>query len=190
MTDTTTEEPVPEWLTVAEAARRLNIDAKQVRRYAGRLSEADRTPAGQVPLRVRLASLLAQREAGGSAPKTSTKAEDRTGHPAGQGHGTGQDPGKDVPPVEGTLPAIVYQKLLADKDGEIDYLRGQLRLAQENLAREQLLRLNITPESGWMERAGPDVGHAAGQDTGQGQDTAEEAQAGKRPWWGRLWKSG
>lgn len=37
---------------------------------------------------------------------------------------------------EGTLPALVYQKIIADKDTEIAYLREQLNLAQQNIARE------------------------------------------------------
>lgn len=50
-TGTIVEEPAPEWLTVAEVAQYLGIDAKQVWRWAGRLDEADRTPLGEVPLR-------------------------------------------------------------------------------------------------------------------------------------------
>lgn len=50
-TGTIVEEPAPEWLTVAEVAQYLGIDAKQVWRWAGRLDEADRTPLGEVSLR-------------------------------------------------------------------------------------------------------------------------------------------
>ncbi len=186
------------WLTVAEAARHLDIDPTQVRRYAGRVKAEDRTPKGQVPLRIRLAALIAQRDVGGSGAKSNTKETGQAaGHPEGQQDRQDAGQGQDSTSLEGSLPAVIYQKLLADKNGEIEYLRGQLRLAQENLAREQLLRLNVSPEGGWLERvdhsAGHETGHTAGQgqDTTQdkGQDSSKDTQGSRQPWWAFLWKS-
>ena len=53
----------PEWLPVAQAAQRLGLNERQVRRYAGHLPDTDRTldrtPAGRGRILVRMSALLA-----------------------------------------------------------------------------------------------------------------------------------
>jgi hypothetical protein len=50
------------WLTIAEAAVRLNLHARHVRRIATRLKgTADHSPVGDIPIRVRWLALLALR---------------------------------------------------------------------------------------------------------------------------------
>ena len=60
MTDNT------EWLTVAEAARRLGLSVRHARRLVDRLDDADRLKQATGPLRVRLGALalLWEREGG------------------------------------------------------------------------------------------------------------------------------
>ena len=71
MTDT------PEWLTVAEAARRLGLSDRHARRLVDRLDEADRLKQTTGPLRVRLAALsqLWEREDGESDSRTPPRPE-------------------------------------------------------------------------------------------------------------------
>ena len=71
MTDNT------EWLTVAEAARRLGLSDRHARRLVDRLDEADRLKTGTSPLRVRLAALaqLWEREDGESDSRTAAPPE-------------------------------------------------------------------------------------------------------------------
>ena len=122
------EQPGGEWVTVPEAARRLGIDARQVRRYADRLGHSDRTEdrtrtrAGRPVLMVRLAAVAALRE--GKAPPEPGVVEDiRTGQDKDRTK-TGQD---DVLLSE-------LRGRLADKDAEIVYLRAALEREQANTA--------------------------------------------------------
>lgn len=117
-----------ELLTVAEVSRRLGITDRALRRklakpeYASQLGvithrtrTGTRTAAGLPPDLVK--TLIDENEHGGN---TDSNAAQRGA----------------LQTEEGTLPAPVYQKIIADKDTEIAYLREQLNLAQQNLARE------------------------------------------------------
>lgn len=125
-----------ELLTVAEVAGRLGMTDRALRRklarpeYASQLGvimhqtrTGTRTAAGLPPGLVQL--LLDENERGGNADTNAAK-------------------GGKTQTVEGTLPAPVYQKIIADKDTEIAYLREQLSLAQQNLAREFASRPLLT----------------------------------------------
>ena len=138
-----------ELLTVAEAARRMKIDPKQVRRYAGKLRTQDRTPIGQVPLRVRLTALIALRDTPVCEDR-SRKDKDRTQGGTGQDTPTEEDAGTAA---LGTVPAVLYQHRIADLEARNAELRadkerlyGLLETAQANLAREQALRSLPPPE--------------------------------------------
>ena len=71
MTDNT------EWLTIADAARRLGLSDRHARRLVDRLDEADRLKQATGPLRVRLAALaqLWEREGGESDSRTPARVE-------------------------------------------------------------------------------------------------------------------
>ena len=125
-----------ELLTVVEVAGRLGITDRALRRklarpeYASQLGvlthqtrTGTRTAAGLPPGLVQ--ALLEENERGGNAD-------------------TNVAGGGETRTVEGTLPAPVYQKIIADKDAEIVYLREQLSLAQQNLAREFASRPLLT----------------------------------------------
>ena len=142
-----------EFLTVAEAARRMKIDPKQVRRYAGKLRTQDRTPLGHVPLRVRLSALIALRDdpiREGGSQKDIGQDKDRTPGRTGQDTPTEEDAGAGS---LGTVPAVLYQHRIADLEARNAELRadkerlyGLLETAQANLAREQALRSLPPPE--------------------------------------------
>ena len=166
-----------EFLTVAEAARRMKIDPKQVRRYAGKLRTQDRTPLGHVPLRVRLSALIALRDdpiREGISQKDIGQDKDRTPGRTGQ----------DTPPEEaegtsagGTLPAVLYQHRIADLEAQNAELRadkerlyGLLETAQANLAREQALRSLPPPE---QAQIAPTVGEAV-----EAEEAITESAAG------------
>ena len=51
-----------EWLTIAACAKRLALHERQIRRYAQRIKNTDRTPPGQIPLCVRVSAILAERD--------------------------------------------------------------------------------------------------------------------------------
>ena len=142
-----------ELLTVAEAARRMKIDPKQVRRYAGKLRTQDRTPIGHVPLRVRLSALIALRDdpiREDSSRKDIGQDKDRTQGRTGQDAPAEEDAGAAS---LGTVPAVLYQHRIADLEARNAELRadkerlyGLLETAQANLAREQALRSLPPPE--------------------------------------------
>ena len=111
-----------EWLTIAEAARRLGLDPTQVRRDSRRLDSKDRTGQDTSPMRLSLSALIALRE---------EKTKDRTKT------GTGQDKRQDT---EETVPS------------EVDFLREQLRekdrqIAAHQQAEAELRRLMLTDKA-------------------------------------------
>ena len=176
-------------LTVAEAARRMKIDPKQVRRYAGKLRTQDRTPIGHVPLRVRLSALIALRDApihDGVSQNYMGQDKDRipgrTGQDTPQEEAEGTPGGETVQAVLGTVPAALYQHRIADLEARNAELRtdkerlfGLLETAQANLAREQALRSLPAPANEVTETTA--VAEAA---------AGEEKQAAAVPWWVRL----
>ena len=167
MSDELPDELLDDLLTVAEAARRMRIDPKQVRRYAGKLRTQDRTPLGQSPLRVRLSALIALRDApihdGGSQKdigQDKDRTPGRTGQDTPQEEAEGTPAGETVPAVLGTVPAALYQHRIADLEAQNAELKadkerlfGMLETAQANLAREQALRSLPPPASEVTEAA-------------------------------------
>lgn len=150
--------PEPEWVTVAQAAQLLGVAERQARRIADRLPDYDkRSEAGQGG-RQRLMLRVAAIEKAAAAPARSADAagEDRT--PAGQP--TGQM-------------MFAAERIIAEKDARIASLEATqtqlleaLKLAQENLSREQTLRALPAPEANESEARPP-----------------LEAERGKRRWW-------
>ena len=147
-----------EFVTISEAARRLGIAPRQARRYADRLPPQDRrepgdgdrdgeetgtgTTEGRSPLRVRYAALAALRESATAANGAKDTDGDRD-------RDTERTVLGDVPavsPPPGELSAAGYQAIIARQEREIEYLREALKREQENLAREQALRLLPAPE--------------------------------------------
>ena len=91
-------EPADEFVTVAEAARRLGIDPRQVRRYLPRLSPKDtaedtqRTHKGQSVVLIRLSAVEVLRKNGLSSPN-APKTQGTTDRTYQR---TGQDTAKDT----------------------------------------------------------------------------------------------
>ena len=164
MSDELPDDLLDDLLTVAEAARRMRIDPKQVRRYAGKLRTQDRTPTGHVPLRVRLSALIALRDApihdGGSQKDTGQdigqdrdRTPGRTRQDTPREEAEGAPTGETVQAVLGTVPAALYQHRITDLEAQNAELKadkerlyGLLETAQANLSREQALRSLPPPE--------------------------------------------
>ncbi|MBV9849402.1 MAG: hypothetical protein JO250_06920 [Armatimonadetes bacterium] len=140
-------------LTVPQAAKRLGITQRRLRallarpEYAGRARimtlhtrHGIRWTTPGVPL-----DLLADLDC----------AVNPVGvHPPEAAPEPGTTAGAGIPAEPGTLPAIVYQKLLDEKDARIADLKLEnqklhtaLMLAQNNLARQQVLRALPPPEA-------------------------------------------
>lgn len=143
-----------EWLTVAEAARALSIDPRQVRRYAARLQPTDRTQDRTGPLRVRLPAVEALRR-------------DKNGR-----KDTGQDTVLLSEREARTLAALeaVYRARIDELQAHMADLRQfNARLQAEN---EELRRLL------------PAAPEAAGTGKDTGQDTPPSVPpTRRRPWW-------
>lgn len=183
-----------EWVTIAEAARRLEIDPRQVRRYADKLrGTQDRTPSDTSPVRVRMRAIEALRN--GFSVKLSTEdtlsgqGQDRTGHRAGRS------------------PLPDYAALLSEKDARIADLQEQLR--ERNQAESELRRLMLADrteiaelrqqvrllQSGPKEAETPrDLPSPGGPDAVSGREAVggihrETPRAKRRSWW-RFWERG
>lgn len=127
-----------EWGTVIEVAKRLELHARQVRRYAEKLGPKDRTPEGQTPLRVRVSSIMAlqQRTAFGAVRLETERTQD----------GTGRDKRDSVP--TGSAPTLqqiasLYEERLRDKEALIAEQTRMIRLLEEDRQadREQIADL-------------------------------------------------
>lgn len=108
-------------VTIAEAAKRLNLDRTQVRRCLGRLGTRDRTPPGQRPVMVRASAVEALRHA--QAP-----------------HGTRDGTGVSVP-----VPDVPSDPRVAALEAEAERMRGELarawRIADEALRGQAEMRV-------------------------------------------------
>lgn len=126
-----------EWLTVAEAAKRLGLSDRQVRRDATRLSEHDRTKSDIGPVRIKLQALAFLR--GMSIPVQPTL--DIPGH----GTPTVSDSDWQSPPMSDTV------------QNGLDELRGQLFEAEKRAAvaeaRAEVLQGEGTRLNSALERA-------------------------------------
>lgn len=203
-----------EWLTVAEAARRLGIAPRQVRRYADKLGTGDRdtggTSSGQgqgpSPLRVRFSAVAALRADGGTKGQSRDTDRDKDRDTQGQSPGTPEDTAP-----EATMPAMAFQRVIAEQAARIDSLErdkerlyNALQLAQENLKREQSLRLigveraELPAEASAQGQApqaeppgSPETEGGQAKDTETGATGPEKGPEGpKAGWWARLWGKG
>ena len=143
----------PDFVTVTEAARRLDVDPRQIRRWLPLLSAKDtakdtqRTHKGQPVVTVRLSAVEAVREGrygeasarGGATPTSKDRATDTQETRKGQARDVSFDP--DKPPTNAAFadsPRFSVADLIAEKDAriadresEIQNLRGALTAAQE-----------------------------------------------------------
>ena len=122
----------PEWMTVAEAARRLGLSDRHARRLVDRLDEADRLKQGTSPLRVRLAALaqLWEKEGPESDSQTPGKPE--------------SDSAADSRvEVEDAVSRARLEERLEAAEGLIVELRQDKRQLQETLTREQENHLRL-----------------------------------------------
>ena len=122
-----------EWLSVSACAKRLGLHERQVRRYAERVKDTDRTPAGQLPLLVRVSAIQAMRDktvSGQSGVVSEAESTD-----------TGQDT-QDSVRTEGSLNAqqiaVIYEGRLQDRERVIQ--------AQDVAMAEKDLRLAVLSE--------------------------------------------
>jgi hypothetical protein len=155
-----------EWVTVAEAARRLNLHARQVRRYAARLRTEDRTQEGQSPLKMRLSSLvsLVASSRFEKAQEDNTQDRDRTAE------GTGTAKEDSVPPV--SLPAD--QHLIEHLEAEVSFLRASLEAA--SVERSELRRL-LLMEQTETKRLGEVLQIMAGPKAAEAEENSSEEAA-------------
>lgn len=154
--------PEAEFVTVAEAARALQLSERQVRRYAGRMAESDRlTPdatAGPSPARVRLSALAALAGKviieGNATGETSGPLPEVTGSsPAYAGHDD-RPPGESVRPVYGVVSEdlATLREQLASVTAERDGLTARLadtqadRDAWKEQAREATLLARVAQD--------------------------------------------
>lgn len=137
-------------LTVPQAAKRLGIRQRRLHMLLARPEYAGRTRA----LTMRTRSGVRWDAPG--IPLDLLADLDAALNPVGvQPAPPAPGPAAGTPPPEpGTLPAIVYQKLLDEKDSRIADLKQEnqklhaaLLLAQNNLARQQVLRALPPPEA-------------------------------------------
>lgn len=201
-----------ERLTVAEAAGKLGVSVRTIRRllsvakYGGRTQAVERhTSKGirvttMVPpdlltdLRANLH--LVNGEQAGEGNEGNTKAEPRAFSEA-----SGGAPPNDAtePAEDGSLPAPAYRAVIQAQAqtieamrSEVAYLREALTLAQQNLTREQTLRALPAPtlEAPQPAPEAPQVG-AMPQDQAQAVDRQapeRPQEAGMGNWWARLWR--
>ena len=122
MTDNT------EWLTVAEAARRLGLSDRHARRLVDRLDDADRLKQATGPLRVRLAALaqLWEREGGESDSRTPLRSESET-----------ESDSPTPSAVEAAVSRARLEERLEAAETLITELRQDKRQLQEAMQREQ-----------------------------------------------------
>jgi hypothetical protein len=142
-------------LTVPQAAKRLEITQRRLRALLARPEYAGRTRP------ITLSTRHGVRWTAPGIPLDLLADLDNAVNPVGVHPAeamTHTEPPPAVPPPSsleaGTLPAFVYQKLLDEKDARIADLKQEnqklhaaLLLAQNNLARQQVLRALPSPEA-------------------------------------------
>jgi hypothetical protein len=98
----------------------------------------------------------------------------------------------------GILPAAAYRALIQSQTqtmdalrSEVEYLRGALTLAQQNLTREQALRSLPAPMPDPVTQNAPDSSPGDTQDSAKEKDsmeaTAEATEDKRGGFWARLW---
>jgi len=187
-----------EWVTIGEAAKRLNIAPRQVRRYADRLiGTEDRTPEGTVPVRVLIRGVLRVKNEiaarghslGTEDSKTRDKVEDSV--PLGV-------PSQGATPNDAELNALKNELALLRaervKDGEeIAFLRSELTSQREarEIEASELRRLMLMDRQELLElRQRVAIGEAPkAEATDNTRETPEGTQKQTSGgWWTRLWK--
>ena len=203
--------PAAQFVTIAEAARRLGTSPRQARRWADKLPAEDRdtagtepgteartgtgTPEGQspgtVPLRVRFAALAAYAERAATKDKAEGATEDTCEDRDRDSTRTGGD-SPSASGNEGELPAVAYRAIITRQEREIEHLKRLLddanerqRLTLEALAREQTLRALPAPPTVSQE---PETGRT-GNDSRNGTDGPQRGaqRAERRSWW-QVWR--
>ena len=126
----------PDFVTVSEAARRLGISERQVRRWAGRLADSDRLASGLTsptsPARVRLSALEETRNRSilplqDGARDLSSYPEDRLG-PDVEPDATGTEAERDdrLHAGQGPDAETLVAMILAEKDRRIEELQSRV----------------------------------------------------------------
>ena len=194
-----------ERLTVAEAARRLDVSERSIYRllkepnFAGRtLTEHRQTVTGRRLTTMLPVDVLAELEEHFSIYRTVTNNDGATVTNVGNdddnndgripANGDNGDSGSVLSVADPRL-VILYERQLADKDAEIAFLRTQLQLAQENLAREQALRALAAPQTSRERPSDAPESILAGENR-KSAEPAESSAAEEKPrhWWRRMWR--
>lgn len=206
-----------EWLTVAEASQALGVSIRTVRRllseaeYGGRTQAVQRqTSKGTRLTTVLPPELVAQMRSRvhlGNPPKaeaaSGSNAEagngvDSEAHSGANGGALPNVPANDTEATPGILPAVAYQRVIAEQSARIEDLKtrldqadrregellGALKQAQENLQREQSLRLLMAPMAETLPETPVDTWAAPEAAPVTPQASQEEAQTpvpGKTP---------
>ena len=183
-------------LTVSEAAKQLGLHEKQVRRYASRLKPPERTGPDTSPLLVSLSAISRERN------KTAPQAVRwETGQDTdGQRQDT-QDTDRAAPALTAEQTAILYERLLHEKDARIQTLESALHFAQETAQqyRAESCAREVEKDSG-QDTAGqarqPPLSDTEGTPQADSGETSAEAgtdagksaqgQAGRK--WYEFWK--
>ncbi len=191
-----------ERLTVAEAARRLDVSERSIYRllkepnFAGRtLTEHRQTVTGRRLTTVLPVDILAELEEHFSVYGTATNNDGATvtNVDNDDDNNDGRTPANgdsgSVLSVADPRLVILYERQLADKDAEIAFLRTQLQLAQENLAREQALRALATPQTSIERPSDAPESILAGENRKSAEPAESDAPEEKpRHWWQRMWR--
>lgn len=180
------------WATIAEAARRLGISPRQVRRYADRLlGTEDRTPLGTVPVRVLISAVL----------RVKNEIAER-GHQLGTEDRTHRDTTRDSVlssvPSQGATPPLHETALVTQLQSEIEFLRSELTAQREahqtseterQTEAAELRRLWLMDKQELTElRQRVALIEAPQSDTGEPPEGAQKPTSGG--WWARLFGKG
>lgn len=160
-----TTPPHDDLVPVAVAARQLGIAPRQVRRYAEKLGDRDRTPRDMSPLRVRVSSVRVLMEQAPRRPKraqdTSRDIEDKVGTMT-----------RDA---LGTVPRDNRDTEVLRLQAELDRKDLQLQAAERELAAVRRERDTLEGYVSDLRRLLPPAPEE--------QDTTRRASARRRPWW-------
>ena len=192
-----------EWLTVAEAGKRLGISERQARRDVRLVSGADRRESGKGGLRVRLQALADVR--GVAPPREEVRQE--SGAVSEDGRSMAEE-GRRESGAEETGPPANTAQLLKDVtrlEDENRFMREQLAQAvsgwREEQRRtrqlEQRMKELAAPEAVKNEHAPGEAARSMEADGGAARDsepgnggTEKGAEGPKLGWWARLWGHG
>ncbi len=199
--------PEPEWITIAEAAKRLGLAERQTRRWADKLPADGRrqeeTTPGRSRALIRLDLLtnlvsgqvsghLTGQVTGQPEPEAEDAAEPTAVHPATEGR-LGE-PSFAVPlhlamtAQRDALERVISEQAarICDLQAALEHERGQAKQLTEALAREQTLRVLSAPGPE-MDGERPESPQTA-QDTQNTPDPPETAILNRiRAFWQKHW---